>query len=77
VLLLVVIGCATAIIISAVSMISGAVNMVHRRRTQAELKRDMLERGMSAEEITSVIESAPAGDAASRTTAIWRKGQAQ
>ena len=62
VLMLVGIGCLTGIIISAVTIISGALQSVHRTRLEAELKRDMLDRGMSAEEIAKVIESSTPRD---------------
>jgi hypothetical protein len=58
VLLLVVIGCATAIVISAVGFINRMISSVHRHRVDAELKRELLDRGMSADEIAKVIESA-------------------
>jgi hypothetical protein len=41
------------------------------------MKRDMIERGMSAEEITKIIESAsPPEDATERWSASWGKKKA-
>jgi hypothetical protein len=59
VLMLVAIGCATGIIISLLGIISGVVTSMNRIRREGELKRDMLDRGMSAEEIARVVESTP------------------
>ena len=42
-------------------------------RNQTELKQDMLDRGMSAEEIAEVIKAAPVNDAASRWVEGWNK----
>lgn len=72
VLLLVVIGCLTGIIISAIAIISGIVESVHRRRVEGEMKRDMLDRGMSAEEIAQIIESSQPKDFLERLAALKR-----
>ncbi len=62
-LLCVAIGCLVGII----AIISALVNSMHRRSLAAAMKRDMIERGMSAEEIVRVIEAAaPPEDAAER-----------
>ena len=67
VLLMILIGCTTAVLISAIAVLSGAVNSVHRRRAEMDLKREMIERGMSADEIAKVIEAAaPHEDATKR-----------
>lgn len=47
------------IIISIAGIIGGTLSSMHRRRMEAEMKSDMLDRGMSAEEIAQVVESAP------------------
>src|SRR5262245_50749927 len=74
VLLLTIIGCVTAVIISTVSIGFAWAKSLHRRRMEAELKRDMLDRGMSPDEITKVIEAAlPLEDATSRWIASWCK----
>jgi hypothetical protein len=57
VLLLALIGCTTIAVISIVAVVSGTVQSMHRSRVEADLKRDMLDRGMPADEIARVIES--------------------
>ena len=59
VVLIVAIGCATGIIITIGITIGSVIHSIHHRREEYELKREMLDRGMSAEEISKVIESAP------------------
>ena len=72
VIVLVVIGCAMGLIIALAGIAAGVFSAVHRRRIEEGLKRDMLDRGMSAEEIVKVIESAsPPEDAAGRWVASW------
>jgi hypothetical protein len=74
VLLIVGIGCGTGIILGTLGIVSGAITSVVRRRAEMELKRDMIDRGMSAEEIAKVIESAtPPEDATQRLIASWAK----
>ena len=58
VIILAVIGCVTGIIITTVVTISSAVSAMARNRGDAELKRDMLDRGLSAEEIEKIIRAA-------------------
>ena len=71
-LLIVVIGCGTGIILGLAGIISHAVDSVHRRRMEIGLKQDMIDRGMSADEIAKVIECAPPlEDATSRWIASW------
>jgi hypothetical protein len=75
-LVVVVIGCATGVLCTAITMISGTVNSMHRRRIEAEMKREMIERGMSAEEIAKIIETAsPPEDACQRWIASWAKNK--
>jgi hypothetical protein len=70
--LAIVVGCATGIVIALAGFISGTIDKVHRRRIEAELKRDMLDRGMSADEVVKVIEAAaPPDDATQRWIASW------
>jgi hypothetical protein len=61
-LLIVGIACATGVICTAVVFISGAINSIHRRRVAADLKREMIDRGMTADEIVRIIEAAPPPD---------------
>jgi hypothetical protein len=35
------------------------INSIHRRRAESDLKRELLERGMSADEIATVIRATP------------------
>src|SRR5262245_39919077 len=73
-LLVVLVGCATGVICTIVVFISSTINSMHHRRVEADMKRDMIERGMSAEEITKVIEAAmPPEDATQRWIASWAK----
>src|SRR4051795_8767036 len=73
-LIVVVVGCATGVICTLVVCVSGTINSIHHRRVEAEMKRDMIERGMSADEIAKVIEAAmPPEDATQRWIASWAK----
>lgn len=73
-LMLAAVGCVTGIVISVAYFISSWTNSIHRRRIDAELKRDMLDRGMSADEIVKVIESsAPSEDVYARAVDAWGK----
>ena len=74
VVILTVLGCATGLIIALAAIIYSALDAAHRRRTEANLKREMLDRGMSVDEIVKVIEAAaPPEDAAGRWIASWCK----
>lgn len=76
-LLIVAIGCATGVICTLVVFISGTINSIHHRRVETDMKREMIERGMSADEITKVIEAAmPPEDATQRWIASWAKKKA-
>jgi Na+/H+ antiporter NhaC len=44
----------TAIVVSGI-----VINSIHRRRAETELKRELLERGMGADEIVKVIQARP------------------
>lgn len=71
-ILIVAIGCGTGVILGVAGIIYSAVDSLHRRRTEIGLKREMIERGMSAEEIVKVIECAPPlEDATQRWIASW------
>jgi hypothetical protein len=73
-LIVVVVGCATGVVCTLVGSISCTVNSIHRRRLEADMKREMIERGMSADEITKIIEAAtPPEDATQRWIASWAK----
>lgn len=56
-LIIVALGCATGLIITLVCVISSALSHAHQRRLEIELKREMLDRGMSVDEVARVIET--------------------
>jgi hypothetical protein len=75
-LIVVVIGCATGVLCTLIVFISSTINSAHHRRVEADMKRDMIERGMSADEIAKVIEAAmPPEDATQRWIASWAKNK--
>jgi hypothetical protein len=55
-------ACITGIAIAAIAMISGTVAKTQRTRLEAEMKREMLDCGMSADEIAKVIKATPPND---------------
>jgi hypothetical protein len=72
--LIIAIGCGTGIILGTFGILSSVFTSLHRRRVETDLKRDMLDRGMSADEIAKIIESAmPPEDACQRVIASWAK----
>jgi hypothetical protein len=60
----------TTIIITAIAVISSVVHSMHRRRLETDLKREMLDRGMTADDIARVVESTPPTDFLDR----WARG---
>jgi hypothetical protein len=75
-LIVVVVGCATGVLCTLITFVSSTINSIHHRRVEADMKRDMIERGMSADEIAKVIEAAmPPEDATQRWIASWAKGK--
>jgi hypothetical protein len=71
-ILIVAISCGTAVILGLAGIILSGVNSIHRRRTEVDFKRELVERGMSADEIATVIESAPPlENATDRWIASW------
>ena len=56
----VVVGCTTGIVITTVVTMTSMIARVHRHRVEAELKRDMLDRGLTADEIATVISATAA-----------------
>jgi hypothetical protein len=76
VVILTVAGCLTGLIITVAGILYSALDAAHRRRTEANLKREMLDRGMSVDEIVKVIEAAsPPEDATGRWIASWCKSR--
>jgi hypothetical protein len=73
-LLVVMIGCGTGVICTVVVFVSSTITSIHGRRLDAEMKREMIERGMTADEITKILEAAsPPEDATQRWIASWAK----
>lgn len=75
VLMIVAIGCVTGVICTIVGCVSGAVTSVHRRQAETDLKRELLDRGMSAEEVARVVESSSPKDFLDRFAASCGKGK--
>jgi hypothetical protein len=76
VLLLVLVGLAFGLVLGVAGIVSGTINSLHRRRSELDLKREMIERGMSADEIEKIIEAAaPPEDATERWIASWAKSK--
>jgi len=76
VIIIVAIGCFTAIVVTLGSIVAALSNSLHRRRSEFDLKREMLDRGMSADEIAKVIDSAtPPEDGFGRWVATWGKNR--
>jgi hypothetical protein len=76
-LIVVLIGCATGVVCTLITFVASTINSIHHRRVEADMKREMIERGMSAEEIAKVIEAAmPPEDATQRWIASWAKKKA-
>jgi hypothetical protein len=74
VLMIVGIGCATGILIALPSVVLNLVGNIQRHRVNTDFKREMLDRGMSAEEIAKIIESTPLPeDGVGRWIATWGK----
>jgi|RhiMethySRZTD1v2_1073278.scaffolds.fasta_scaffold2846812_1 hypothetical protein len=75
-LIIIIVGCATGVICTAIVFLSNTITSIHRRRLEVEMKREMIERGMSAEEIATIIEAAPPlEDGTQRWIASWGKAK--
>jgi len=71
-LITVVVGCATGVVCTLVVFGSNTITSIHRRRLEVDMKREMIERGMTADEIVKVIEAAPPlEDGTQRWIASW------
>ena len=75
VLLIVAIGCLTIIIVSTVAIVSTLIDTMHKRRVETEMKRELLDRGMSADEVARVVESAQPKDFLERWAAAQGKAK--
>ena len=75
-LLFAALGAVTAVVITLGCVGWSAANSMHRRRLEADMKRDMLDRGMTADDIAKVIESAaPPEGGVDRWIASWGKNK--
>jgi hypothetical protein len=73
VLMIIAIGCATGVICTIIGCASSAITSMHRRQAEADLKRELLDRGMSADEIARVVESTQPTDFLERWAASCGK----
>ena len=58
-LLIIAIGCTFALLLTTVIVVGNVVYSIQRRRSEYDLKRDMLDRGLSADEISEIIKATP------------------
>lgn len=73
-LIVILFSCGTGVICTAIIFISSTITSIHNRRMDAAMKREMIERGLTADEITKIIEAAsPPEDATQRWIASWAK----
>lgn len=63
----------TVILIVIPTIIAMVYSGMQRRQAEMDLKQEMLDRGMSAEEIAEVVKAAPVEDAASRWVEGWKQ----
>lgn len=54
-LIIVVIGCATGVICVIIGCLAGVAKSIQRGRAETDLKRDLVERGLRAEEIERIV----------------------
>jgi hypothetical protein len=47
------------LVISLAGIVMKSITSMHRHRTDTALKREMIERGMSADEIATIIQASP------------------
>lgn len=71
VIILVVVGCLTGATIALAAIFASLAGAMHRKNSEAMLKRDLLDRGMSADEVAKVIEAPPPTDFLER----WAKNR--
>ena len=65
VILILVIACSTGLILGLAGIIGGICHSLKQKQIEADLKQDMLDRGMTAEEIARVVEAGRDGEPAS------------
>jgi len=71
VVVLTALGCVTGVIITIISIAYCWIDGANKRRIEMELKREMLDRGMSAEEIAKVIQATPDLGKAEAWASAW------
>jgi hypothetical protein len=54
-LLVITIGCSVGLITAVTAIVTSALRSMHKHRSETELKRELVERGMSADEIATII----------------------
>ena len=72
-LIVVVVGCATGVVCTLITFASSTINSIHHRRVESEMKRDMIERGMSADEIAKVLRGRVASTSLSKLSTSCSK----
>ena len=70
-LIIVALGCLTGVVITLACIASAAISKVHQRRIETELKREMLDRGMSADEVARVIEASVPDETTKHINALF------
>lgn len=71
VILIIAITCITGVICTIVGCATGIISSMHRRRVETDLKHELLDRGMSADEIARVVEATQPTDFLER----WASGR--
>jgi hypothetical protein len=66
-------GCLTGVLISIAGVVGGCWSRIKEREIDAEFKREMLDRGMTADDIQKVIEAVPPQSGVDRWLATWCK----
>jgi hypothetical protein len=70
-LIIVALGCVTGVVITLACIVSAGFSKAHQRRIETELKREMLDRGMSAEEVARVIEASVPDETTKHINALF------
>jgi hypothetical protein len=58
-ILVIAISCSVGLIISLAGIVMKSITSMQRHRADTALKREMIERGMSADEIATIIQASP------------------
>jgi hypothetical protein len=57
-LLVITIGCLVGLITTVAAIVMSSLRSIYKQRTETDLKRELVERGMSADEIAKIIQAA-------------------